>query len=240
MQIQERIRKFDADCFGFCRPSVVVSLCMDAMLEDLAARGLDRRSMLEKYGAVWMAAHFKYSLSRPLLAGELLQFRPVPATAANAHVQTETDLYVQDLFVGRATAAWILTDVQERRILRPGKIPGLDSLEEAPKGSFQRGILPPEDAPVYKRMVHYSDCDVNGHLNSARYADCVCDAYWMEKFPSGFVSELQLSFSAESKPWDVLEIRTWRENGRFMAHAACGDKARFSACFKYMYQTRMP
>ncbi len=231
MEIQDRIRKFDTDYFGFCRACAVVNISMDAMLKGMEQEGLDRTSMLERYHAIWMAAHFKYDLLRPLFADEPVLLQVEKLKCDGAHALSELCILAKGLPVGRAYGAWILADAGARKILRPQSIPELEKAAPAQKGLFRRRILPPEGAALYRRMVHYSDCDVNGHFNSPRYADCICDAHWMESFPSCYVSQMQISFSAESRPGDVLDIRTWREDGMYMSHAACGGKARFSACF---------
>lgn len=233
MEFPEKIRKFDTDYFGLSRASAVLNLGMDAMLKAMELEGLGREKLLEAHGAIWMAAHVRYKLERPLFADEAVLLQAEKLKCDGAHVLSEVALQSGGQQLGKIWGAWVLADVSARRILRPKTIPALAEAEAAPKGLFRRGILPPEGAELYRRMVHYSDCDVNGHFNSPRYADCVCDAFWMERFPSGFVSEMQLSFSAESKPGDVLDIRTWQEAGLCLAHAACGGKARFSACFRF-------
>ena len=46
--------------------------------------------------------------------------------------------------------------------------------------------------------MHYSDTDVNGHVNNARYADWLCDALGLETMREYRVKTMRLSYAAET------------------------------------------
>ena len=49
--------------------------------------------------------------------------------------------------------------------------------------------------------MHYSDTDVNGHVNNTRYADFACDAVELDKLPpEQFLAEMQIGYLAECRP----------------------------------------
>ena len=55
--------------------------------------------------------------------------------------------------------------------------------------------------------MHYSDTDVNGHVNNTRYADFVCDAVELDKLPpEQFLAEMQIGYLAECRPGEVLDL----------------------------------
>ena len=70
-----------------------------------------------------------------------------------------------------------------------------------------------------RRTLHYSDADVNGHVNNARYADFVCDALHLEKLGAGqFVSSLQVGFLHECRPGEALDLWVGQGEGTHYVH----------------------
>lgn len=51
--------------------------------------------------------------------------------------------------------------------------------------------------------MHYSDTDVNGHVNNTRYADFACDAVELDRLPENqFLTEMQIGYLAECRRGD--------------------------------------
>ena len=80
-----------------------------------------------------------------------------------------------------------------------------------------------------RRAMHYSDTDVNGHVNNVRYADFICDALHMERLgPERFVSSLQVGYLAECQAGETLELYTGEQDGLWYVHGTdSGGKSRF-------------
>ena len=58
-----------------------------------------------------------------------------------------------------------------------------------------------------RRKMHYSDTDVNGHVNNTRYADFACDAVELDKLPpEQFLAEMQIGYLAECRPGEILDL----------------------------------
>ena len=77
--------------------------------------------------------------------------------------------------------------------------------------------------------MHYSDTDINGHVNNTRYADFACDAVGMPR-PGQFLSELRLGYLAECRIGEVLEISAGGAPDRpFVLGCDAEGKARFEA-----------
>lgn len=79
------------------------------------------------------------------------------------------------------------------------------------------------------RAMHYSDTDVNGHVNNVRYVDFLCDALHMERLGSSrFVSSLQVGYLAECMAGETIELYTGQAGGLWYVHGADqAGKSRF-------------
>ena len=82
---------------------------------------------------------------------------------------------------------------------------------------------------VDSRTFHYSDTDVNGHVNNGRYADLICDGLRMERLGGEqFVSSLQVGYLAECRPGETVELYTGASDSVWYVHGAdSSGKSRF-------------
>lgn len=115
-----------------------------------------------------------------------------------------------------STTGWILMDLEERKVLRPNKIPGLN-IVTAPELALQNDRLGrmklPEDLPlVAQRTIAYTDIDYFGHLNNCVYADLICNT-----MPGSMVGHtlktLDISFVNEAVLGDQLAIHAKEVDG---------------------------
>ena len=57
----------------------------------------------------------------------------------------------------------------------------------------------------------YSELDINGHVNNARYADWLCDALGLETMRAYRVRTMRLSYAAEIRPGQEMELHLTRD-----------------------------
>ena len=110
-----------------------------------------------------------------------------------------------------ATSSWVVMDERTRRLVRPEELqslldPGIkvdDAIEEpAPK------IVVPKDARSLPGMTHtvsYSDLDINGHTNNARYVVWAMDCL-PENLLARPVKDLYINFIKETTPGDDVNL----------------------------------
>lgn len=109
-----------------------------------------------------------------------------------------------------ATSGWLLINPVARRMLPPQALQGELPLNE---GSHALDLLlekinPPENLPERLQVTPgYSDVDVMGHANSARYVEWLCDGLGMEAFEKGNLTWLQINFVHETRPGQRLSLR---------------------------------
>ena len=126
------------------------------------------------------------------------------------------DFYLQDPEGHRlvtCTSSWVVIDELSRRLVRPEElqerlsVEGLvveDSIvERAPKVAMPRGVEP---EPAGEHTVVYSDIDLIGHTNNARYMVWAMDCIDYETASTRRVKEVYLNFNKETTPGTTVQL----------------------------------
>lgn len=237
MSIYEQIYPVDSrelDPWGNCRPSGVLGLLQEAATGAAAALHASHGEMMENYHVFWMLARMWYTLNRPLRWGENVTIRTWHRGARGASSYRDFDLLVNGTPVGEAVSLWVLADAETRKLAR---VSGLAEFQDTDGGelcktrTLSKLVLPKDMAAAGTRTFHYSDLDMNGHVNNIKYADFVCDALEMERLGAGrFVSSLQVGYQAECRAGETVSLLTGEAQGVRFVHGAGQDgKTRFDA-----------
>ena len=229
-----RIDSRDVDAGGFCRPSAVLGYLQEAATAAAMDLGVGRENMVRRYGAVWILARVWYRLSRPLRWGEELSIRTWHRGGRGASMYRDFDISVAGERVGEAVSVWALARLEDRKLLRVSEVPELedsDGGELCKEMLLTRLRLPREMETAERRLMHYSDTDLNGHVNNTRYADFACDAIHAEALPRGsYVASLQIGYTAECRAGETITLLTAGEGERRMVHGVDeAGKSRFDA-----------
>ncbi len=225
----------EVDHQGQCRPSAVLGFLQEAGTLAAMELGLSREAMLEKYHCFWMLARIWVELDRPLLFGEAVTVRTWHRSPKGASIYRDFDLLVDGHPVGQAVSTWVLADYDTHKLLRLDKVEemrdtfGGEGLDKSL--TISRLKLPENMHWTENRRLHYSETDINAHVNNTRYADFACDALRLENLGGGaFVSGLQIGFLAECRAGDVLELSVGRAEGTdFVRGVGQDGRPRFEA-----------
>jgi medium-chain acyl-[acyl-carrier-protein] hydrolase len=127
----------------------------------------------------------------------------------------------KDEIIGRGTSAWLLLDAKS---LRPKILPQLfpeikmyevkDALIDLP----QKIIPTSKTEFIYKTKIRYSDIDLNQHANNAAYIELMLDCFDMEFHQLHSVKSLVVSFNAESKYSDEIQLSRGIEKSDSLRH----------------------
>lgn len=218
-----------------CRPSAVLGFLQETATTAANALGTGRETMLERHNCFWMLARIWVELDRPLLWKEELRVRTWHRDPKGASIYRDFDLYVDGKPVGQAVSTWVLADYDTHKLVRMDTIPELRGthggagLEKTV--TLSRLRLPEGMEPAEQRRLHYSEADMNGHVNNTRYADFACDALRLEGLRDGaFVREMRIGFLAECRPGEVLDLAVGRrEETGFVRGVGPDGRARFEA-----------
>lgn len=223
----------ELDPWGNCRPSGVLGLLQEAATGAAAALHASHGEMLEKYQVFWMLARVWYTLSRPLGWRDQIAIQTWHRGARGASSYRDFDLFLDGEPVGEAVSLWVLADARTRKLARVSgleEFQGTDGGERCKKRTLSKLVLPPDMSPAGERTFRYSDLDMNGHVNNAKYADYVCDALHMEELgPDRFVSSLQVGYQAECRAGETVSLFTGAAQGLQYVHGTGGGKTRFDA-----------
>lgn len=224
----------DIDPFNQCRPSALLGVLQEAATEAACALHVSREEMLADYHAFWMLARIWYRLDRPLFWNDRLTVKTWHRGGKGAAMYRDFDLSVDGTPVGEAVSTWVLADLDTRRLLRLSKVmecQGTTGGALCKDKLLTRVRMPGDMALAGRRALHYSDADVNGHVNNARYADFACDALHLEQLGQGcFVSSLQVGFLDECLPGETITLHTGRDaEGRYVHGSDDGGRSRFDA-----------
>ena len=200
----------DVDGRSRCRPSALLGYLQEAATLAAESRGFGRGVLMERYGAFWMLARLWYRLERPLRWGEELTIHTWHRGGKGASMYRDFDLYVDGVPIGEAVSVWVLVQVQDRKMLRLSQIPELEGTEGGERNKdvqLSRLKLPEGMSLAEHRLMHYSDTDINGHVNNNRYADFACDAIRADLLEKNtFVASMQLGYHAECRPGEVIDL----------------------------------
>ena len=224
----------DTDLFGQCRPSALLGFLQEAATQAAAVFHASREEMVREYNAFWMLSRIRYDLTRPLRFGERVTVKTWHRGGKSALMYREFDLLVGTEPVGQALSVWVLADLENRKLLQLSDIKefaGTDGGELCRSEVLRKPRLPKDLALAEKRRMHYSDTDINGHVNNGKYADFACDALSLEGFGREiFVSSLQLGYLAECVPGEEIFLFTGQEdNIHFVLGKGQEGKERFQA-----------
>ena len=186
----------DIDPWYHCRPSGLTGMLQEAATQAACALHVSRDETMDKYHCFWMLARMWYRLDRPLSWGDRVTIRTWHRGAKGASTYRDFDLYVDGRPVGEAVSTWVLADADTHRLFRMSRVEEFQGTDGGAlcKTKTLSGLhLPADMALADSRALHYSDTDVNGHVNNVRYVDFICDALHMGNLgPGRYVSALQV------------------------------------------------
>lgn len=100
----------------------------------------------------------------------------------------------------RASAVWLLMDAKKRKMVFPENydvvVPGIRTGREIPL-SF--GVSLGEQEKTKRFKVAYSQVDINGHMNNAKYLDCMEDVLGKDFLDTHMLKTLEIEFKSEIK-----------------------------------------
>lgn len=200
----------ETDCFNFCRPSAFLNFMQDVATEHAGIIGLSRDTLVHEYGAIWILARCWYRISRPIVAFEELTIETWHRGLKGAMWYRDFHIAINGEHIGDASNAWVLADVETHRARRPTGMEDIDARSANPERALPNSMgklaCKTELTPSCVKQIRYSDLDVNGHLNNAKYGDLVCDAIALDTLDSAYIRELQINYTGECKSGDKITL----------------------------------
>lgn len=233
-EYETRLNGLDVDGQGQCKASSLLNHLQNAAALAAEDGGFSRDVLVERYGAFWMLARSWYRLARPLRYEDKLTIRTWHRGAKGAIMYRDYDILANGQPVGESVSAWVLASLDSHKLMRLGTIAELAGTSGGAlcKTMTLAKLRQPGDLrEAERRLMRYSDCDLNGHVNNTRYADFACDALKMEQLREDrYLAEMQIGYLAECHPGEVLEIQTsGMGDSRFVRGIDADGKPRFES-----------
>ncbi len=219
-----RVGARDTDPFNQCRPSSVLNFLQEAATDAAGELGVSRDEIVVRYHCFWMLARIWYRLDKPLFWDDVLTVRTWHRGGKGVSMYRDFDLYRNGEPIGEAVSVWVLADLDTHKLKKLTEVEefhlttGGDLCKDI---KLHRARMPAEMAAAETRLLRYSDCDVNGHVNNVRYADLACDALRLEQTGAGrFVSSVHISYLKECRPGETLTLYTGEKDGLWCVRGA--------------------
>jgi acyl-ACP thioesterase len=167
---------------------------------------------LEEAGPVWILSRMSvYMETRPRYRDKLT-LRTWPRGSQKLFAIRDYDLQDENgQALVRGRSGWIIVDIEKKRPLRPdhivARIPHNEGVDALPDGA---GSVPPAEGAVKtaERRACYSDIDMNGHVNNARYIQWIQDALDPEIFYQADKIRLDINYTSEILLDETVELWT--------------------------------
>lgn len=113
--------------------------------------------------------------------------------------------------IGYARSVWAMINLESRRpadllVLHGGSITGYVATDEPCPIDKPSRIKVQAAEPSDRVRAHYSDIDINGHVNSIRYIEHILDLFPLDVYRQKRIRRFEIAYVAESYVDDVLSF----------------------------------
>jgi len=204
-----KIRAFDVDANDRLKVSTILDYFQDAASNDAERLNFGYSNFVPR-GLTWVLSWGKFEfIHYPKFIDEV----KIQSWGKKQYKLYSIRDYLmfdsKDEIICRGTSAWLLLDIKS---LRPKNLPQLfpeikmhdsiDALIDLP----QKITHASEPDSIYTTQVRYSDIDLNQHANNAKYIELMLDCFEKEFYKEHTIKSLVVSFSAESKFGDEIQL----------------------------------
>ena len=220
----------DCDFCGCWRPSAILESMQEAAGVHSVLLGCGREELLKNH-IVWVLSRCELHMTRYPRMGEKITLQTFPIAVRRYFFPRYfyfTD--AQGEMIGKAGSLWLLLDTQTRHMLPPGGIARLipDNHDLSVPMNLPATVnnLQGEEF-VTERIPQYTDLDVNGHVNNARYADWLCNALGIDCLRRYEPESLLLNFNSEILPEHRVMLHRVLKDQEYRLSGYTGEKAAF-------------
>ena len=220
----------DCDMNGRWRVSAILETMQETAGTHSLLLGCGREELLKK-NIVWVLSRCELHMDRYPRIGERITVSTFPMPNRifffpRYYVFTDE----RGEMIGKAGTLWLLLDIRTRHMLPPGEVGRLipDNTDlavpmnlPATVGQLQGEEFVTEYEPVY------TDLDVNGHVNNARYADWLCNAMGIETMQKSEPESIILNYNREILPGQRVTLRRVTRDRQYRLTGYVGDTIAF-------------
>ncbi|MDR1178031.1 MAG: acyl-ACP thioesterase [Spirochaetaceae bacterium] len=174
------------------------------------------REEFERAGHVWILSRMSVFMERRPKWNEELVMRTWPRGTAKLFAIRDYELEdSKGKSVVRGRSGWIIADIKNHRPLRPEtlaeKLPRNEGRDALPDGAGTVPAITGDTVKAVERRAAYSDIDMNGHVNNARYIEWIEDAVDPELLYGAEQLRLDINYTSEVMPGETIAL--WTSGG---------------------------
>lgn len=232
MELDYRLRWMDFDRYGRMQPASVLDIFQDLATIQAEDMGIGRDDMMAK-GVFWAVVRSKFEIVKAPSHYQVVTARTWPHTPTRFSFMRDFSLRDEegDLLV-KATSEWVLMDVESRKFasVKDYYAGSTDFSEERAFEKRPRKIRAFDEGnrPTCTIVPRFSDLDLNGHVNNARYANYVVNA--LKPTGEGSIKTFQIDYRHEVLAESPLEMHTLVEDDQVLSKGINEDGDVAFAC----------
>lgn len=203
------IRAYDIDFQNELKVNAIFNIMQEiaSVHADNLRLGFDD---LRELNLAWVLSWAKVEICSNPKFGEPIHIRTWPKEKHKLYSMRDFLLFDEGQnVIAKATTAWLLINTVKKRITDPATLPitipyqtETHALREYP----QKIIAQNEKTIVFSKTFHYTDIDVNSHVNNTRYIELILDCFPPEYYSANRISDITITFSSESFCGDEIAI----------------------------------
>lgn len=226
---------YDTDIAHYLKPGSFMDMAQEIAYVSAQSLGFGYED-LQRYGTAWVLSRMHIEFVR------MPQWKDV-VDLQTWHKGFEGPFYVRDFRMlgddGQpavlATSSWLIIDLASRRLLRrehlEGKLPlDTECHESAIDTPCGKVVLPAENIEeMAEHRVAYSDVDIVGHANNAKYMVWAMDCLDFDLVSSQRVRSVRINFNKEVLPGETVELFRAPVEGGWAVEGRISDRSSFCA-----------
>lgn len=226
----KKVLSSDVNAYRRLRLSELFTWLAEISIAHTEKLGAGRAKTLDK-GVLWVLARVRLSVKEFPLYDETVTLST--HTKPQMHVLFPRG-YSMDSEDGskdylRMSAVWLLLDAKKRKIAFPEKlgiaIDGADEANDLPIASSTDNSATDRESSF---RTTFSQIDLNGHLNNARYLDRMEDILGDKYLSCHALRSLQIEYKAEIKPNTKVTVKWTEQNGAVYMQGCVRNKVCFT------------
>lgn len=207
----------NVDFLGLWRPSRMLEHLIDTASRHAAILGYSYDDLFAQK-IVWVLSRINiHSYRRPAIGEQITTRTWIKGIQQKLFFLRDFEVKdAQGAKVASASFAWLLIDLENRRILPAAsmRVTLPDPHGECALDEPLEKINAPQGMPeVFVAPVTYGVVDILGHATSARYVDWIFDCFPLETYKLKQVSQLKLNFVHEILPGEQVSICAAQQDG---------------------------
>lgn len=225
------LRACDCDMGGAWLPGALLTCMQETAGLHAAMCGLSRNEM-DSMGLAWMLSRTRVEMQRVPRIGEKISVETYPTPAKHMFFPRSHIFHGENgETLGCASSLWVVIDIAARRIARGEAVAArLPRNDEMPMAAGMPAAARPLEENAVSGVItpRFTDMDVNGHVNNAKYLDWCCDALGMDAMCQSCIMSFDVNYDAEIRPGAEIRYSLARSEDRFTFCGFNGAKRHFA------------